>query len=1417
MMMSAANKPRLRTALAAFVLGLVCASGAQAVDLSAIPPQVNSSVLPNFVITFDDSGSMTWARMGDYPPYTSGKHWNGPWRCAAVIDAIPPANASDAALRQLPMNAVYYNPRVTYRPPLKPDGTPFPDAQNGDFGIANAPIDGIAVYRPVNAVSASPVGFNNNRDLTANLKVNGNLAAMDTGSTNLTGTGTSAWKCGVTANLNDGYDSYRTPENFTDANPFANSGGGPYYYRLKSGVTLTAVNGVPDPSVLYNAANWEAVQITDANERKNFANWYAYYRTRSQMARTSLSRAFGSLTAANIRVAWQNLGANSPGLLQSSSIITTFTDATVAGITGYRTRFFNWLYQIGSYNGTPTRTAIDAAGQFFMRSGTGLTNPYWQPDSSANGGQELACRQNFNLLVTDGYWNVDTPSAASYLKTSTSTALPDGKTYSPADATSLIYNGFGTDTAGNATLSNIAFHYWAKNLRPDFATKFPGVKVPAYIADTMTGVTGAAVTDPSRLWLDPSDSNFPAEVYFNPNNDPATWPHMVQFAISLGAGGALSSSPNDLDCTAGSANDACALRKGQKNSTGSIGWPQPNGTGGGIPQNIDDTWHAAINSRGSFFLATDPEAMTTQLNNILNNVVGRGAQPAAASTTMNILTGASQGFVPGYNSTTWAGTLYKVPLISDPTDPNYGAAKPLSQSVWEAGCVLDGGTLDKSGSSPKCTQIGSDSATRAAARIIVSGQSPLRGIPTKSCSSGGLLGGLLCGVTNLLGNLIDGLTSTLGQVLGVTKFSALNQAPSGGVACQSGLLAPLVNGILTSLLGQQSAPAGCDGFANARIDYLRGDHGQEGAAAQAKFRVRASMLGAIMNSSPVYVSSATSGWADAFPSGSGEATAAAAGNTYQQFAVDQRSRPATLYVGAADGMLHAFDTVSGEERFAYLPAVQYNRAIDTTGKLVKNSAIAGITNGVTPPPGVDDTPVVADVFFNNRWRTILVGGLRLGGRGLFALDITDPASIKSESDLQAKVLWDIDNTTSVGSGSLATTPFKNLGYTYASQNIVRINCNSATNAACSGTGGTWAVLASSGYFPNADSGDPASSEAGASQTSLFVIDLASGKLIREIPTATNNQNMTVTSYGLSTPAAYDVGNDQATDVAVAGDLAGNVWRFDISDANPNKWSVDLLFQTYDPTTANTIGTQPISTEPIALRDATGMMPVWIFGTGKYLGKCDTTTSTATSGQSNCGPDSSAAIQSFYGIFDYGTKSGNYPVNKNGPRASGGVLVQQKMSEAADVRSVTNTPVSASANGGWQIRLNLGGIDAGERVVTTISPLFDSNNFIASTLIPGGDPCRPGLSGALMMLNGATGGAPIQDLTGSFGGANTSTSRVTGKVRRNDNAIPTKSDGISVLVPPGGGQYRVLFGGGVFPIDGAQTPHRGAWRQLLEMQ
>ena len=103
--------------------------------------------------------------------------------------------------------------------------------------------------------------------------------------------------------------------------------------------------------------------------------------------------------------------------------------------------------------------------------------------------------------------------------------------------------------------------------------------------------------------------------------------------------------------------------------------------------------------------------------------------------------------------------------------------------------------------------------------------------------------------------MIDGLTSALGQVLGLTKFSALNQAPNASTACQSGLLAPLVNGLLTSLLGQHSAPAGCDGFANARIDYLRGDHGQEGAAAQAKFRVRASMLGAIMNSSPVWPAS----------------------------------------------------------------------------------------------------------------------------------------------------------------------------------------------------------------------------------------------------------------------------------------------------------------------------------------------------------------------------------------------------------------------------------------------------------------------------------------------------------------------------------------------------------------------------------
>ncbi len=149
-----------------------------------------------------------------------------------------------------------------------------------------------------------------------------------------------------------------------------------------------------------------------------------------------------------------------------------------------------------------------------------------------------------------------------------------------------------------------------------------------------------------------------------------------------------------------------------------------------------------------------------------------------------------------------------------------------------------------------------------------------------------------------------------------------------------------------------------------------------------------------------------------------------------------------------------------------------------------------------------------------------------------------------------------------------------------------------------------------------------------------MINLQSGSLIREIQTTATAP----ISYGLSSPAVYDLNSDQVDDIAVAGDLAGNLWRFDLSSTSSTSWTVNLMFKTY--TSSGEIGRHPISAMPVGLRDPVAQAPMWVFGTGKFLGLCDRTSS---SPPANCGPDANTALQQFYGVRDYGTASPNYPI------------------------------------------------------------------------------------------------------------------------------------------------------------------------------
>ncbi len=1156
------------------------------VDLSTTPPDLTRSVDPNIAVTFDDSGSMSWDFMGDRRPFDNAG-WGDVWRCAGMID---PRVSAAGDVRAHAMNGVYYNPNVVYAPPLYEDGTSFPNADATLVAVWN---DGIRRNRPLNA---------------------GNP-----GTTHFTG----AWTCPGAS-----------------SNPVGN---GPYYWRLKTGVNIGTLGAV-NTANLYIASNWEAVAVP-ASQYQNWANWWAYYHTRNLMTRSALSRVFGSL-GDNIRVVYQNINSNTttyPWLAKDSTPITAFSGAA-------RSKFFDWIYQVPAEGWTPDREATIRAGKFFESGTPGGgkqftgEDPYWNGMTGADKA-DLACRQNFHMLVTDGYWNGDDPPAlpGAFFTSATSRTLPDGTAYNVDAAASRIFSNV-SGSLYESSLANIAFYYWAKDLRSDLANN-----VPAYFPDKATGVSGAQVAGPIT-----NAAAYP-EIYYNPANDPATWQHAVQFMITLGVAGTLNY-PDDLT----------ALRSGGK------AWPLP--VWNGI-EAVDDTWHASINGRGDYFSASDPGELVSKLQGIINNIVARRTSSTAGSLSTAVLTVNTASYSTGYDSGDWSGSA-----TARNVDPDTGL---FGGALWDAGCKLSGGFCVATGSNPGAAR---DPDTR----VILTAQG----------------------------------TGT-GQGIAL-RWAALPTA-------------------LQSLLDKDENDT-TDGNGSARLDFLRGDRGNEDSL----FHRRGSVLGAVVNSQALYVAGPDSGYRDTFPTGTPEQIAASGGNTYERFVYTHRARAPTIYLGANDGMLHAVDATAtaagGNERWAYVPYALY-------ATLSKVSA-----KNYVLQPMVDATPVERDVFFAGAWHTLLVGGLRLGGRGVYALDITNPAA--SEASPGAKVLWEFNHTSSGGG---------DLGYTYGQPNIGRL------------ANGKWVVLVPAGYFPNGSSDAAASNP----YSSLFVLDAQTGALIRQIKTSSVPQTGVI-SYGLAAPVLGDYQNDQIDDAAFAGDLLGNLWRFDLSAPNPVNWSVDLVFK---PTTP---GARPITVMPRLFPDALTRKFDVVFGTGKYLGLSDRT---------NAG----VPTQAFYGVREYGRAAPVYPSVDND------LVVQDLGALANGARVLTDLPVPASTRG-WYFLLDSA---AGERSVVSPIALFNTNRAILTTLIPGGsDPCNPSRQGTVLVVDAANGG-PSPGLASLAGGLTLAAGYGVAGIRVSN---PPAAGMLPVAARVGGGNLMLpgilLPGGGTFQFSDSYWRRR-SWRVLQQ--
>ena len=337
-----------------------------------------------------------------------------------------------------------------------------------------------------------------------------------------------------------------------------------------------------------------------------------------------------------------------------------------------------------------------------------------------------------------------------------------------------------------------------------------------------------------------------------------------------------------------------------------------------------------------------------------------------------------------------------------------------------------------------------------------------------------------------------------------------------------------------------------------------------------------------------------------------------------------------LYVGGNDGMLHAFNATTGAEVFAYVPSMLISR--------LPRLAVDPYAHTLF----VDGGLVAADMRVGDTVRTLLAGALGGGGKGLFLLDVTNP-SPADETAAATAIKWEI---------TPASTGYANLGYTYAAPRLARMN-----NAAA-------AVVVGNGYL-NTSTG----------RASLFIIDVDSGALIREIDTASGSVG---SPNGLSTATLVDTNLDGKTDYAYAGDLDGNLWRFDLTSTNKANWSVSKLLTTSPQ--------QAITMAPVVTNHPLGGRMV-LFGTGRTLSTADVTDS---------------AGHYVYGLWD-------------GAPALNTSWLDQTITEVSAsgqrLRTVSaNTPNWASGgHKGWRLTL-----PAGERVVGEGQFVSDDRFYFTAT-------------------------------------------------------------------------------------------------------
>ncbi|MGO4391043.1 pilus assembly protein [Variovorax sp. M-6] len=397
-------------------------------------------------------------------------------------------------------------------------------------------------------------------------------------------------------------------------------------------------------------------------------------------------------------------------------------------------------------------------------------------------------------------------------------------------------------------------------------------------------------------------------------------------------------------------------------------------------------------------------------------------------------------------------------------------------------------------------------------------------------------------------------------------------APAAGIAWAWAALSETQRTALMALGGGRAPSSADEAMAQDRLAYLRGDRSKEqGGTPGGPWRRRTSRHGGIVNSKL---------WHQTGPP---PATHATEGHAGFRRALGQR--PSMLYVGANDGMLHGFDAATGEERFAYVPDGLHGRLAQLARPDYR------------PQPFVDGSPLAGDLYLGGPgssdpglWRTYLAGFLGAGGRGYFVLDVSDPAAFGGAEAARLVVLDRTDTETmDEDIGEILGEPATEAGDPSISRQIAQLN------------DGRWALVTGNG-------------ERSASGKAVLLIQyLDRDRELRKIIAAPGPAN------GLAVPRLIDLDGNGTADVAYAGDLHGNLWKFDLRSTAARGWAMAFdgaaLFVARDASAA--AARQPITTAPVWKAHPQGGLQI-AFGTGR---------------RSAPGDGSERQVQTIYGIHD----------------------------------------------------------------------------------------------------------------------------------------------------------------------------------------